>query len=476
MVFAAAVLTALQLVSFSRVRSTFPPGMTIANVPVGRLTQQQAADRLIQVYGLPVELRYGEAIIQVRPSTVGFELDLDGMLAAADLQRVNQPFWSAFWDYLWNRATGEVSIPLSANIQESRLRAFLKDEIAARYDQPPSEAVPVPGSTTFQAGKAGSVLEIDRAVLLIEDALRSPSSRAVNLTFSSVSPARPSIRNLAILLEQIISVSGFDGLAEVYVLDLQNNQEVHFAVQNSSEIPLDIAFTAASTIKIPIMISVFRRINEPAPKEVIDLIELMIERSENDPADRLMDLVLDQELGPLRVTADMQAIGLTNTFLGGYFYPGAPLLRRYSTPANQRTDISTDPDIYNQTTPQELGLLLNDIYQCALTGGGTFAAAFPGEITQNECRAMISYLARNRIAVLLEAGLPEGVQIAHKHGWITSTDGLIHTIGDTGIVYTPGGNYIITVYLYHPVQLLFDPANQLVAQLSSAVYNYYNLR
>jgi hypothetical protein len=24
------------------------------------------------------------------------------MLAAADQQRIEQPFWSAFWDYLWN--------------------------------------------------------------------------------------------------------------------------------------------------------------------------------------------------------------------------------------------------------------------------------------------------------------------------------------------------------------------------------------
>jgi beta-lactamase class A len=201
----------------------------------------------------------------------------------------------------------------------------------------------------------------------------------------------------------------------------------------------------------------------------------MIERSENDPADHLMEQVLDKNTGPLMVTQDLEALGLKNTFLAGYFYPGAPLLKRFTTTANQRTDVSTDPDAYNQTTPTEMGMLLDDLYQCSQTGGGALAAVFPGEITQNKCRSMITYLTRNKIAVLLEAGLPDGVQIAHKHGWITSNDGLIHTIGDAGIIYTSGGNYVLAIFLYHPTQLLFDPANQLVAQLSTAVYNYFNL-
>jgi hypothetical protein len=29
--------------------------------------------------------------------------------------------------------------------------------------------------------------------------------------------------------------------------------------------------------------------------------------------------------------------------------------------------------------------------------------------------------------------------------------------------------------MYHPVQLIFDPANRLVINLSQATYNYFNL-
>jgi hypothetical protein len=65
--------------------------------------------------------------------------------------------------------------------------------------------------------------------------------------------------------------------------------------------------------------------------------------------------------------------------------------------------------------------------------------------------------------------------VAHKHGWVTDASYVIHDMSDAAIVYTPGGDYVLTVYLYHPVQLVFDPSNKLVADLSRATYNFYNL-
>ncbi len=475
-IFAAVLLTVIQLVQYSRIRNTFPPGMLIADVPVGGLDPQAAADRLVQAYSFPVELHYGEGVIQIKPSVIGFDLDLQSMLAAADLQRVDQPFWSAYWDFLWNRMPSSENIPLRADISEDRLRAFLSEEVAARYDQAPSAALPVPGSVNFSSGNSGTTLNLDRAVILIEDALRSPSARVVNLPIKKITPNRPSFQNLEILLKQTIDISGYDGASEIYLLDLQTNKELSFAYQQRETIKPDVAFTAASTMKIPIMVSVFRRENEPTPQDVIDQMTLMIERSENDPADRLMEQVLDRALGPLQVTEDLRALGLQNTFLAGYFYPGAPLLQEFKTPANQREDIFTDPDRYNQTTPSDMGMLLTDIYQCSETGGGTFAAVWPGQISQNECREMIDLLSHNDIPVLIQGGLPEGTRIAHKHGWITETDGLQHMAGDSAIVYTPGGNFILVIFMHHPTQLVFDPANNLVIQLTQAVYNYFNMQ
>ncbi len=476
LVTAAVLLLVFQLIRFSRIRAGFPPGTRIAGVPVGGLNQQQAADRVIQAYSIPVELKYSQNLIQLKPSTVGFSLNVDAMIAAADQQRVNAPFWPSFWDFLWNRIPSSNEIPLRANIDEKRLRIYLMDEIAARYDKVPEASVPIPGSVNFKLGQPGEVLDIERSLLLIENAIKSPTQRLVNLVIGQIEPPRPSIENLKVLIKQIIDRSKFDGITEVYVLDLKNRKEINFAYENGTEYDAGIAFTAASAIKIPIMVSIFEKLQEPTPSEAADLIQLMIEQSKNDPADKLMQVYLDQNLGPIIVTDDIEKLGLENTFLAGYFGPGSPLLRRYLTPANQRTDYRTSPDDYNQTTTADMGMLLDDLYQCAETGGGSFAVVFPGKISQSECQLMVTYLTKNKIAMLLQAGLPDGTKIAHKHGWIVEIkDGLMHQITDAGIVYSPGGDYVVTIAMYQPTQLIFDIANQLTAKISTAIYNYFNI-
>ncbi len=472
----AVILITLQLIRFSRIRASFPAGMEIAGVPVGGLDHQDSAERLLEVYTTPVEIHYGIDIIHLNPSTVGFELDLESMLAAAVLARSQQSFWVDFWNFLWGRNIPPAEIPLRASYSETRLRAFLADEIAARYDQPPSPAKPAVGTINFQPGTQGTALEVDRSVLLIENALHSTTQRVVELPLERTQPPRPSFQNLEVLLKQTVDLSGFDGLVGLYLLDLQTAQEIHFIYRQGEDLAIvpDVAFTAASIIKIPIMVSVFRRIGENPDSETVNLLEEMIEKSGNDPADWVMERVIHKTRAPLEVTDDMKSLGLEDTFLAGEFYQGAPLLASIKTPANQRADVNTDPDIYNQTTPSDIGMLLEDIYQCSQTGGGALAAVFPNEISQDECRTMLDYLTKNYLPSLISAGVPEGTRVAHKHGWVTYF-GIMYTLGDAAIVYTPGGNYVLVVFLNHPEQLLWDPASKLVEDLSQAVYNYYNL-
>ncbi|NLG71058.1 MAG: class A beta-lactamase-related serine hydrolase [Chloroflexi bacterium] len=471
----AAALAAVQLVAFSRVRANFPSGLRIAGIPVGGLNRQQAAQRLLEVYSLPVELRYGDSIIHLNPSTVEFQLDLDSMLAAADVQRTENLFWQDYWDYLWGRTTSPQEIPLRATYSEPRLRAYLA-ELAERYDQPASPAVPIPGTVNFKPGEPGSTLDIDGAVTLIERALRSTTNRSVILPLDRTLPGGPAFQNLQVLLQQTIQAHGFDGIVDIYLLDLQTAREMHFAVQNGETLSVqpDIAFTASSIIKVPIMVSAFRRMTENADPETMGWMRNMIVESGNEVADWLMDRVIDPTRGPLVVTEDMRILGLENTFMAGKFTLGSPLLQVIETPANSREDVDTDPDPYSQTTPSDIGMLLADLYQCAQTGGGSLMAAFPGDFTQRECEIMIDYLKNNRLPVLLTAGLPEATDIAHKHGWV-SLNGIINTVGDAGIVYTPGGNYVLVIFMHHPQQLIWDPAALLVADLSKAVYNFYNV-
>ena len=458
------ILSMIELAQYSRIRSNFPSGMIIAGVPVGSLDRATAATRILQTYSTAIELHYNNAVIQIKPTTAGFDLDLEGMLTAADMQRVSQSFWTGYWDFLWNRSIQTTEIPLRATLDTDRLKTFLKNEISSRYDEPPTPAMPVPGSTNFTPGKPGNTLNVDRAVQLIDSALRSPTNRVVNLTFENTTAPKPSMANLQVLLQQIIQTDQFDGIVDVFLEDLQTNDTMHFAVQNGASIPVepDLAFSAESSIKIPIMISTFKRVDEPTPENITNALQLMIEQSGNNPADDLLDAEFSKGTGPLEVTQVMRDLGLQNTFLGAYM-ARPDFLQRFVTPANSRTDVQTDPDPFSQTTPLDMGAILEDVYLCADNGGGGLEAAFNGKVSQAECQQMINLLAGNKtVAILLQAGLPEGTRIAHKHAYATESDGLLHTMGDSGIIYTPGGNYIVSIFLHHPVQLVWDPANKMV--------------
>jgi beta-lactamase class A len=473
---AAIILTMIELTAYSRARGNYPEGMTIGGVPVGGVSPQEAAQRLLRVYTSPVEIQYAGTVIHLDPTLVGFTLETESMLAAADLQRTGSPFWVGFWDFLWNRQPPTSEVPLVASFSQDRLRSYLLEEISPRYDIPAIAAQPVPGQVNFAPGTPGQELDINRAVILIEDALRSPGKRTVALTAQRTLAGRPVLNNLGILIRQIIDLTPFDGVVGFYMLDLQTGEELHFGYDRNENIGVepDIAFTASSTVKIPVMISVYNHLGPTLSDEVAALVEETITRSENPATDALMERIA-QGRGPLVVTEDMRKLGLKNTFLAGYFYNGAPLLQRFDTDANQRTDVVTRPDIYNQTTPSEMGQLMADLYQCSQTGGGALVAAFPDKMSREVCNEMIEYLKLDRIGVLLEAGLPEGTQIAHKHGWISGPSGIIQNISDVGIVYTPGGNYVVAIFVYHPVQAVWDPVSSMVVQISQAVYNYFNL-
>jgi beta-lactamase class A len=352
----------------------------------------------------------------------------------------------------------------------------LQTEIANRYDKLPSPATPIAGTTNFQAGVPGSELDIERAIPLIEAALFSTNQRTIDLPIKQTSPSHPTFQNLEVLLRQTIDLSGFDGTLGVYVEDMQSGQNINFILdkENTVTTPPEVAFTASSTIKIPIMVSVFRRIGETLDAETVKNLEDMVAKSINSASDWLMQNKISRDEGPLLVTEDIQTLGYDNTFLGGYFYPGAPILKVFDTPANQRTDIDSEPDPYSQTTPLRWASYCTT-FTNALFGWRSIDCCLSGRAHPAECQSMVNYLIQDRIALLIQAGVPDGTNVAHKHGWVTDIYGIIHDMSDAAIVFTPGGDFVFTIYMYHPVQIVFDPANQLVKDLSRAIYNYYNI-
>jgi hypothetical protein len=63
----------------------------------------------------------------------------------------------------------------------------------------------------------------------------------VNLTYNRVQPDRPAFLNLQVMLQQVLAVNQFDGVAEIYLMDLASGQEINFAYNDGSIIAPGIA-------------------------------------------------------------------------------------------------------------------------------------------------------------------------------------------------------------------------------------------
>jgi beta-lactamase class A len=88
---------------------------------------------------------------------------------------------------------------------------------------------------------------------------------------------------------------------------------------------------------------------------------------------------------------------------------------------------------------------------------------------------IIDFMAQDKLGALIQGGVPDGTLVPHKHGYVLDQSGIAHDISDAGIVYTPNGNFVLAIYTYHPIQAVWDTVNPLVAKLTEATYNYFNL-
>lgn len=388
------ILTLRQMNQYDASRAIFPDGTLIAGIPVGGLDAQAAGLRLVQAYThTPLELRIAGNAVQIDPAAAGVQIDLQKMLASAS-PTGGESYWQGFWDFLWNRPPAAATSELACSVAGDRLHGYLQEKIASYFTVPATAAGPIPGDVRFTPGRPGQTINLTGKEEEIRAALCQPAPRVVMLETMTTPALPPAVDRLQPMLEALVLAADFDGLTEVYFQDLRSGQEINFAENQGQSIPPEIAFTGASTIKIPVMISAYKKVDGSLPEDLRRRMELMIDLSDNGSTDEVMKQALDPNIAPVQVTQDLQALGMKNSFLAGFFYPGAPLLDRYQTPANQRADYTTDPDIYNQTTTVDMGRLLAAIQRCAADGSGLLVETFPGQVTQAECQEMTGLLKK----------------------------------------------------------------------------------
>lgn len=468
---AAVGLFVVELVLYSRTFTKLPAGLSLGGVPVGGLSEATARAQVLAAYTSPIELYYLDSPILLDPAVAGFQVNIDLMLPQTDQYRTPGKFWSGFWNYLWVQPQEARDIPLHAEYSQSKLRAFLQD-IAERYDRPGAPPQPDVQTHSFVPGTPGHSLDIEAALPLIEAGLHSPTNRRVVLPVVEQTAISPSLATLGELLRQEAGLFAFDGTLSIYLANLQTGEELIFNLHQKDVITGAIAFSGMSTIKIPVMVSFFGRREGPLTDDEKLLLQRTIDESANASTDWLLRTIGggDGLAGTRLVTADMQRLGLVNTYLSGLLDEVGAVLAPIRTPANSRSDVDTHPDPYNQTTAEDMGALLVMIQQCS-TGGGALLAAFPGQFTPQECSTMIDLLTQNAVGpIFISGGTPEGV-VAHKHGW--DHDPLTN-VADAALVYTPTGNYALTIYIHNAAAINFQDANRLMITLAQAVYTYFN--
>ena len=474
---AASGLLVYALVAFSRREQELPAGVRVAGIDVSQLSERDAVATWERAYAEPVLLLYpnrdGNQPIHLHPDQVGWRISSEPMLAGA-LASAEEGggFWRRFLDFMLGiELTVTRDIPLVADYQDNALEAFLRD-VAARYDDPP-------GSPTFDLqalrvypGASGHALDINSAMSAVDQALRSADERRVHLPVGGTGNGKLELRALQDLIINYLDNQGFifDGqgtVASIYILDLATGEEINILG--------DVAFSAASTIKVPIAIEYLRRLERELTAGEAWLIANSLLCSNNSSSNLLMEIIGGGDIftGLRSVSNTIQAIGARNSYITAPFIlgvEGQALGSIAAPPTTPNPAFDTQPDPYNQTTAQDLGAMFSLIYDCAHYDSGLALTLPQSQITQRECQQLLEVMSANDIERLLQGGIPQDARISHKNGWI------FDTVGDAGVVYSPSGrHYVISVFLWEAAEFQdYEKLWSLVEEISRAAWNFFN--
>jgi beta-lactamase class A len=457
----------VKLYQYSGMRSFLPTGLTIGGVDVSQMDREAAMAKLTESYlEAPIRIYHGEDSFDISPLEAEFALDLETMWGQADFQRTKQDFWSGFWGFLWGRPVEVDPVSLAATHNREALGAVLED-ISSLADVPAQPPQPVPGSMSFQYGTPGTETNIEASFADVESALYRHNNREARLIVEPKEPQRPNVNLLTRLLVNRLDVFQQDtgGLASVFIMDLATGEEVNI---NSSE-----AVSAIDLMKLPIVLETYRTLDQlPSLTQRQLISDTLVINPENISANELLSVIAGEDdpfKGAMMVTESMQRLGLVNTFMVAPYDVPMPAGQKVpETPANTAEILRADPSPIMQTTVEDIGTLLSMIYYCASGQGGAIVAAYPDPNWQRKCLDILEYMEQNKIGSLLEQGVPEGTPVAHRHGWVSNT----HV--DAGIVFSPGGDYVIVQTLYKPDWLEWELSSPLMADVSQAAYNFFN--
>src|SRR5258708_14876106 len=246
-------------------------------------------------------------------------------------------------------------------------------------------------------------------------------------------------------------VHRFNGTVGYIVKDLRTG---HVVEANETGV-----FPSASLIKLPIMVAAFQAVHDKrlslsmrialrrqdkrggsgvlkfaVPGTIFtlrELLEYMIIHSDNTATELVV-----QQLGLEYLQNTFHQLGLLDTEIHA---DGFRLAARH---------VVDD----NRTSPRDMAFLLEKIYQRRM-------------ISADASDQMLDILKHQKLRDRLPRFIPTGWEIAHKTGLLR------RACHDVGIVFSPGGDYLICVLTSHDAT--YKTAKHFIASLGRITFDYY---
>jgi len=275
-------------------------------------------------------------------------------------------------------------------------------------------------------------------------------------SFSSTEPVMDGVpdsereRIEKVLGEARQEIQDYHGVAGLYVRDLEGGY--------GYGIRPDERFFTASIIKVPIMVAVYRKVDEgelefsqqieikeqdwaagagwlqwekPGTRQTVgDLLLLMMTQSDNVAANALVRTVG----GADHINEVARSMGADDTLL-------------YQKVSSERGAV---PALDNRSTPRDMAAMMHKIAE------GKAAS-------EKSCGYMIDLMHEDRLDWWLDAGLPDDVDAANKAGW------LYRVYDEVGIVEHDGHRYVITILSKHGSADVYE-GQDLIKALSEDVW------
>ncbi len=438
-----------------------PQGVHVAGIDVGGMRPAEARVRLAAALGPrlhPLDLWVQTAHTTLRPEEIGLHIPLDALIDDAQ------------------SAPPGTQLALRVSYDAARLRSALED-LARRTDRQPTVVVisdAVPFSRRF-ASVPGQRLDVATAMRQIDAQLQLFSAPPL-LTLPLQLDMRVQHPLPAQLQAQIAALAWeWAGVVGISVSDATSGQVV-------AQLNEHTVFSGASVMKVAILLEAYLTHPRFTPQQERWLDAMIIE-SDNRAANNLLAASAggttpqDAARAARAMSALLHDLGLAHTYqYQPYQNDDDPInptdLDILLGPEREGPPPYTNADRVLRSTPAEMSRIFLWIAQCS-QGSGMLLERFPGSLTAARCQEMLNRLHQNGDHTRMLAGLPAGTRVAHKSGWIADMQ------ADVGIIHSPGGDFVLAVYVYSPrtadTTEQFDAiARPAIAGFAQLVYSYYN--